>query len=74
MVKKIVPVNEIKQSGFLTFSAWTHAFIDAFIAISEDLNLNFSRGTMPPDPPSFPLAPATHLKIHSMGPDHIAYV
>ena len=29
---------------------------------------------MPPDPPSFPLAPATHLKIHSAGPDHKAYV
>ena len=48
--------------------------ISYFIAISEGLNLNFSWGTMPPDPPSFPLAPATHLKIHSAGPDHKAYV
>ena len=28
------------------------AVLDAFIAISEDLNLKFSRGSMPPDPPS----------------------
>ena len=47
------------------------AVLDAyFIAISEGLYLNFSWGTMPPDPPSFPLAPATHLKMHSTGPDH----
>ena len=29
------------------------AVLDTFIAISKDLNLKFSQGSMPPDPPYF---------------------
>ena len=51
------------------------AVLDAFIAISEDLKVKFSRGSMPLDLPSFLTLHAfafrvriSHLKIRSAGP------
>ena len=48
------------------------AVLDAFITISEDLNLKFSLGNvMSPDPPSLLTLTGSHyppyLKIHSAG-------
>jgi len=46
------------------------AVLDPSLAISEDFNFKFLRGSMPPDPPLVDSRISPHLKIRSAGPDY----
>ena len=53
---------DVIMKNFMSLSLL--AVLDAFIAISEDLNLKFSWGNMPPDPPSLLTLTHLHYPLH----------